>query len=92
MSVWIETLGMALVLFAQIYRTKYGARIEIFLVFHQDLSLISHVIERARIEIILLKLSLYTMNNRTSHIGAWITTKGGRYAPTIEILLRTNPR
>ena len=52
MSVWIETLGMALVLFAQIYRTKYGARIEIFLVFHQDLSLISHVIERAWIEIL----------------------------------------
>lgn len=28
MSVWIETLEMVLVLFAQIYRTKYGARIE----------------------------------------------------------------
>lgn len=30
-GVWIETLGMALVLFAQIYRTKYGARIEMYL-------------------------------------------------------------
>lgn len=29
---------------------------------------------------------------RTSHKGAWITTKGGRYAPTIEILLRADHR
>ena len=79
MSVWIETLGMVLVLFAQIYRTKYGARIEIFLVFHQDLSLISHVIERAWIEI-------------TQVQDTGTKTKGGRNAQTIEILLRADHR
>ena len=59
----------------------------------------SHSHTGARIEIILLKLSLYTMNNRTSHIGAWIetmkkkrNTKGGRNAQTIEILLRADHR
>ena len=46
----IEILETALVLFAQTYRTVNGAWIEIFLAFRQDLSLISHVTERARIE------------------------------------------
>ena len=31
-------------------------------------------------------------NSHLPHRGAWITTKGGRYAPTIEILLRADHR
>ena len=51
MSVWIETLETALVLFTQIYRTKYGARIEITSrLSWKTCKNTSYVTERTRIE------------------------------------------